>query len=50
MKVELVLNILSNLEGKRKTEEEIKRETVLEAIRSLASAFGIDPMRIRIKK
>ncbi len=50
MKVEPVLNILSNPEGRRKTEEEIKKEAVLEAIRSLASAFGIDPMRIKIEK
>jgi len=50
MKVEPMLNVLSNPEGRRKTEEEIKKEAVLEAIRSLASAFGIDPMRVRIEK
>jgi hypothetical protein len=27
-----------------------KKEAVLEAVRKFAEAFGIDPMRIRIKK
>jgi hypothetical protein len=49
MKVEPMLNVLSNPEGRRKTEEDIKKEAVLEAIRSLASAFGIDPMRVRLR-
>ena len=40
MKVKPVLNVLSN----------IKKEAVLEAVRSLASTFGIDPMRVRIEK
>lgn len=50
MKVEPMLNVLSNPEGKRKSDEDIKKEAVLEAIRSLANAFGIDPMRIKIEK
>ena len=52
MKVEPKLNVLSNPSGTDLTSkmEEMRKEIALEAIRRLAEALGINPMRIRIEK
>lgn len=49
MKVEPRLNVLSNPEGGRRAEE-LRMQTVLEALRMFAKAFGIDPMRVKIER
>lgn len=44
------LTILSREEVTRDDIEKVRRDAALEAMRAVATSFGIDPMRVRIEK